>query len=157
MISAERKNDFTQGAIPRVILGMAVPLTAAQLVNVLYNIVDRIYIGHIPAVGAAALTGVGLALPVITILSAFSGLFGQGGAPLFSIARGGGDTEEAGRIMGNAMTLLLTASLVLTAAAYAGAEGILRLLGAGTPLSAMPWTICGSIWPGPRWCSSRWG
>ena len=85
-----RKNDFTQGKIPAVILGMALPLIAAQLVNVLYNIVDRIYIGHIPGVGALALTGVGIALPVITIVSAFTGLLAQGGAPLFSIARGRG-------------------------------------------------------------------
>ena len=86
--STGRAGDFTQGKIPGVIMGMAVPLIAAQLVNVLYNIVDRIYIGHIPDVGAHALTGVGVALPMITILSAFAGLFGQGGAPLFSIARG---------------------------------------------------------------------
>ena len=107
----KRKNDFTQGKIPGVILGMAVPLIAAQLVNVLYNIVDRIYIGHIPGIGGLALTGVGIALPVITILSAFAGLFGQGGAPLFSIARGRNDPEEAGRIMGNSLTLLLTSVL----------------------------------------------
>ena len=78
--------DFTQGSIPSVVMGMALPLMAAQMVNVLYNIVDRIYIGHIEGVGSLALTGVGLALPVITVISAFSGLFGQGGAPLCSIA-----------------------------------------------------------------------
>ena len=126
----KRKNDFTQGKIPGVILGMAVPLIAAQLVNVLYNIVDRIYIGHIPGIGALALTGVGIALPVITILSAFAGLFGQGGAPLFSIARGRNDPEEAGRIMGNSLTLLLTSSVILTGATYLIARPVLLALGA---------------------------
>ena len=76
------QNDFSKGNIPAVVMRMALPLIAAQLVNVLYNVVDRIYIGHIPNVGSMALTGVGIALPVISILSAFAGLFGQGGAPL---------------------------------------------------------------------------
>ena len=127
----KQTGDFTQGKIPAVILGMAVPLIAAQLVNVLYNIVDRIYIGHIPRIGAHALTGVGVALPVITILSAFAGLFGQGGAPLFSIARGKGDTEQAGRIMGNSMTLLLTSSVVLAVLVRLISRPVLLALGAG--------------------------
>ena len=91
----------------------AVPGIIAMTASSLYNMVDSIYIGHIPAVGAHALTGVGVALPMITILSAFAGLFGQGGAPLFSIARGRGDEEQAGRIMGNSMSLLLISSAVL--------------------------------------------
>ena len=71
MTETERKtNDFTQGAVPAVVTRMALPLIAAQLVNVLYNVVDRVYIGHIPVEGSAALTGVGVALPVITALSA---------------------------------------------------------------------------------------
>ena len=129
--STGRAGDFTQGKIPGVITGMAVPLIAAQLVNVLYNIVDRIYIGHIPAVGAHALTGVGVALPMITILSAFAGLFGQGGAPLFSIARGRGDEEQAGRIMGNSMSLLLISSAVLAVLARMISRPALLALGAG--------------------------
>ena len=126
-----KTGDFTQGKIPAVIMGMAVPLIAAQLVNVLYNIVDRIYIGHIPVIGAHALTGVGVALPVITILSAFAGLFGQGGAPLFSIARGRGEEERAGRIMGNSMTLLLTSSVVLAVLVRLISRPALLALGAG--------------------------
>ena len=126
----KKKTDFTRGKIPSVILGMAVPLIAAQLVNVLYNIVDRIYIGHIPGIGGLALTGVGIALPVITILSAFAGLFGQGGAPLFSIARGRDDPEEAGRILGNSLSMLFLSSVVLTAAAYLIARPVLLGLGA---------------------------
>ena len=80
------QNDFSKGSIPAVVMRMALPLIAAQLVNVLYNVVDRIYIGHIPNVGSMALTGVGIALPVISILSAFAGLFGQGGARLVAHA-----------------------------------------------------------------------
>ena len=129
--AGRQTGDFTQGKIPSVIMGMAVPLIAAQLVNVLYNIVDRIYIGHIPVVGAHALTGVGVALPVITILSAFAGLFGQGGAPLFSIARGRGDAEQAGRIMGNSMTLLLLSSVTLAVLARLVSRPVLLSLGAG--------------------------
>lgn len=110
---------------------MALPLIAAQLVNVLYNIVDRIYIGHIEGIGSMALTGVGIALPVITILSAFAGLFGQGGAPLFSIARGRGDTDEAERIMGNSMTMLLGTSVILTVITGLFQRPILSVLGAG--------------------------
>ena len=133
-MSAEAKRpagEFTRGRIPAVIMGMAVPLIAAQLVNILYSIVDRIYIGHIPGIGARALTGVGVALPVITILSAFAGLFGQGGAPLFSIERGRGDAERAGRIMGNSMTLLLVSSVVLSVLVRLVSRPVLLALGAG--------------------------
>ena len=129
--TARRVTDFTQGRIPAVIMGMAVPLIAAQLVNVLYNIVDRIYIGHIPGIGAHALTGVGVALPVITILSAFAGLFGQGGAPLFSIERGRGNAAQAGRIMGNSMTLLLGSSVILALLVRGISRRALLALGAG--------------------------
>jgi len=130
-MAKKQTGDFTQGKIPAVIMGMALPLIAAQLVNVLYNIVDRIYIGHIPSIGAHALTGVGVALPVITILSAFAGLFGQGGAPLFSIARGKGDDALAGRIMGNSMTMLLTSSAVLAVLVRLVSRPVLLSLGAG--------------------------
>ena len=86
--STNLENDFSQGSIARNILNLALPMTLAQLINVLYSVVDRIYIGHIPHVSADALTGVGLALPVITVITAFANLFGMGGAPLCSIARG---------------------------------------------------------------------
>ncbi len=125
-----KTGDFTQGPIPRVILNMAIPLIAAQLVNVLYNVVDRIYIGHIADIGDMALTGVGIALPVITVVSAFAGLFGQGGAPLCSIARGRGDREEAERIMGNSLSMILLSSVVLMAVAWAVRTPVLMALGA---------------------------
>ena len=80
--------DFSQGSIRRHILSQAIPLTLAQIVQLLYNIVDRIYIGHLEGVGDLALTGLGICFPVIVIIAAFTGLLSSGGATLFSIARG---------------------------------------------------------------------
>lgn len=108
------KNDFTLGSMRANMLKQAVPLTLAQLINVLYNIVDRMYIGHIPEEGMVSLTGLGVTFPIIMIVSAFTNLFGQGGAPLSSIARGEGDDERAERIMGNSFTLLIISGVVLT-------------------------------------------
>lgn len=93
---------------------MAVPMTLAQLINILYNIVDRMYIGHIDGAGALALTGLGLCLPVISAVMAFARLSGMGGGPLCSIERGKGNLEEAERIMGNSFTLLLVFAVALT-------------------------------------------
>ena len=90
----ERENDFSQGSIAKNILNLAVPMTLAQLINVLYSVVDRVYIGHLQGVSANALTGIGLALPIITIITAFANLFGMGGSPLCSIARGQGKNDE---------------------------------------------------------------
>ena len=86
---AETKNDFSKGSVARCIMSLAVPMTAAQLINVLYSVVDRMYIGHLPEASTLALTGIGLTFPIISIISAFTQLFGMGGAPLCSIARGG--------------------------------------------------------------------
>jgi putative MATE family efflux protein len=107
-------NDFSQGSVSGAILRMAGPITLAQLVSILYNIVDRMYLGHLQGAGAMALTGLGLCLPVISIVMAFARLSGMGGGPLCSIERGKGDLEEAERIMGNSFTLLLLFALVLT-------------------------------------------
>ena len=93
---------------------LAVPSVAAQFINLLYNIMDRIYIGHIPVIGGTALTGLGVTFPIITLISAFAAFAGQGGAPLASIRLGAGDREGAERILGNSVTLLLCASAVLT-------------------------------------------
>jgi hypothetical protein len=92
---ASRKNDFTQGKMSANILRMAAPMTLALLINVLYSIVDRIYIGHMPEGGTLALAGIGLAFPIIAVVSAFQNLWSSGGAPLCSIARGEGDEEKA--------------------------------------------------------------
>ena len=129
------RNDFSRGSIPAVVMRMALPLIAAQLVNVLYNVVDRIYIGHIPGIGSMALTGVGIALPVISILSAFAGLFGQGGAPLCSMARGRGDGDEASRVMGNAFSMLLVSSVALGLLTWAFLDPVVEVFGAGEEAS----------------------
>ena len=98
------------------ILRLAIPMTLAQLINVLYNVVDRAYIGHIPGTSTDALTGIGLTLPVITVIMAFANLFGMGGAPLFSIARGANEPKKAERIMGNSFCMRLISGTALSAA-----------------------------------------
>ncbi len=102
--------DFSTGSVKRHIMAQALPLTLAQAVQLLYNIVDRIYIGHLPDVGQMALTGLGITFPVIVLIAAFTQLVGTGGTPLFSMARGRRDENEAEAILGNAFTLLLIAS-----------------------------------------------
>ena len=128
--SENTRNDFSQGSIARNILNLAVPMILAQLINVLYSVVDRIYIGHIPHVSADALTGVGLALPVITIITAFANLFGMGGAPLCSIARGGHEEKRAEDVMGNSFTMLLGTGTILMVLCLVFREPLLYLFGA---------------------------
>ena len=123
-------NDFSTGSVRRHIIAQAVPLMLAQLVQLLYNIVDRIYIGHLPETGSMALTGLGITFPVIVLIAAFTSLFGQGGTPLFSIARGKKDTKEAEAILGNVFALLLGASVILFVVCYALRRPILFLFGA---------------------------
>ena len=89
------KNDFSKGPVWKCIVAQAVPLTVAQLVQLMYNIVDRIYLGHLGDGNSLALTGVGLTFPIVTLITAFSALFGNGGVPLFSMARGADNTERA--------------------------------------------------------------
>lgn len=101
--------------VGKLLLKLALPTVAAQLINMLYNIVDRIYIGHIPKVGSLALTGVGVCMPIIMIVSAFAALVSTGGAPRASIAMGKGDKEEAEHILGNCFSMQIIVSLVLTA------------------------------------------
>ena len=128
--TATVKNDFTKGPMWQVILKMSIPMMLAQLVNVLYNVVDRMYIGHIEDVGAMALTGLGLCMPVISLITAFANLCGSGGGPLCSIARGEGDKEKAERYMGNSFTLLLIIGVAITALLSAFLHPILLFLGA---------------------------
>jgi putative MATE family efflux protein len=124
------KNDFSKGSIVHNILNLAFPMILAQIINVLYNIVDRIYIGQIPDNATLSMTGLGLSLPIITIIIAFANLFGMGGAPLFSIARGKGDDEEAERIMGNSFLLLLVSGIALTILCLLIKKPLLYLFGA---------------------------
>ena len=117
-------------SIPRLLAQLAVPAVVAQIVNLLYNIVDRMYIGHIPEIGASALTGVGLFMPILMLLNAFAMLAGSGGAPRASIAMGQKDHATAERIMGNCFSLLLILSAILTVVFYIFAPDLLMLFGA---------------------------
>ena len=130
MTAGGRRNDFTRGAMWQVILRMALPMMLAQLVQVLYSVVDRMYIGHMPDVGSLALTGLGLCMPVISLVAAFAGLCGVGGGPLCSIARGRGDLAYAEKVMGNALTLLLAIGAALTAALLLFLRPVLYAVGA---------------------------
>lgn len=127
---SDRRNDFSQGSIPRNIMSLAVPMTAAQLVNVLYSVVDRVYLGRLSGADSLALTGLGVSMPIISILMGFANLCGTGGAPLCSISRGQGDDREAERVMGNAFLLLLILGAAGTAFFLALKQPILYLFGA---------------------------
>lgn len=106
-------NDFSKGRVWKNIVSQAIPLIIAQLVQLLYNVVDRIYLGHLGDENSMALTGVGLVFPVITLIAAFTCLFGMGGAPLFSIARGAKEEEKAEKVLGNVFSLLVCSSILL--------------------------------------------
>lgn len=123
-------NDFSKGKVWKNIVLQAVPLTLAQLVQLLYNVVDRIYIGHLPGTDGMALTGVGLTFPIVTLIAAFTSLFGMGGTPLFSMARGAGDDKRAEKILGNVFSLLLLSSVVLFVVCQIFLKPILYLFGA---------------------------
>ncbi|MFQ8719998.1 MATE family efflux transporter [Enterocloster sp.] len=126
----QKTNDFSQGSVVGNILKLAVPMTLAQLINVLYNIVDRLYIGMIPEHATLALTGLGLCLPVISIVIAFANLFGMGGAPLCSIERGRGNIKEAEHIMGNSFVMMVIVGAVLTVLGLIWKRPMLYLFGA---------------------------
>lgn len=123
-------NDFSQGKVWRNIVAQAIPLTLAEFVHLLYSIVDRIYIGHMDVPDNMALTGIGLTFPIVTLIAAFTALFGKGGTPLFSIARGRRDEEEAEKIMGHVFGLLLGCSVILFLLCYIFKKPILYLFGA---------------------------
>ena len=121
-------HNFSRGSIPRNIMSLALPMTAAQLINVLYSVVDRVYLGRLP--GHLALTGLGLTIPIVSIIMGFANLCGTGGAPLCSIKRGQGDNEEAERVLGNAFTLLLIFGAAVTAVFLWFKQPLLYLFGA---------------------------
>ena len=125
------KGNFGQGKIGSLILAQAIPLTLAQFVQVIYNVVDRMYIGHIPGEEAgAALTGVGLTFPLITLVAAFINLFSSGGAPLCSMARGKDDTERARKIEANAFTMQIYVGLAAAIVLFLLMRPLLYLFGA---------------------------
>ena len=117
----KKNDDFSKGPISKTILRLAVPMVLAQFVNVLYNIVDRMYIGHISDTSVDALTGVGVTFPILLMVTAFANLFGTGGTPLFSMARGaaqrGGEEgekqrERAADVMNNTFSMLVITGVI---------------------------------------------
>ena len=145
MSTQPQKNDISSqlGTAPvgKLLLKLAAPTVVAQLVNLLYNIVDRIYIGHMPEVGRVALTGVGLCFPVIYLISGFTMLVAQGGAPRAAIAMGEGKDDQAEAIMGSCFTCLIGTALALTAAFWVWGEKLLWLFGCSqeTIVYALPY------------------
>ncbi len=126
------KNKEMLGTEPvgRLLFKLALPTVVAQLINMLYNIVDRIYIGHIPKVGNLALTGVGVCMPIIMIISAFAALISAGGAPKASISMGSGDNESAEKIMGGCFTVQIIISVILTVVLLVFGKDLLLTFGA---------------------------
>ena len=125
--------DLGSGKVSKLLFSLALPTITSQIVNMLYNLVDRIYIGHmqpVETVGKLALTGVGVCLPIIVVISAFAALLAMGGAPRASIQEGRGNPKEAERIMGNCFTMLVMASVVLTVVLQLFARDLLLLFGA---------------------------
>ena len=126
----KQTNELGTGSIPKLFFKLAIPAVVAQVVNLLYNIVDRIYIGHIPEIGASALTGVGLFASIMMFITAFSMLAGAGGAPLASISLGKNDKDHAEKIMTNSFLLLLVFAVILTVVIYFLAPTLLTMFGA---------------------------
>ena len=124
------KGFLGKESIGKLLLKLALPTVAAQLINMLYNIVDRIYIGHIPEIGADALTGVGVCMPLIMMVSAFAALVGFGGSPRASIAMGKKDNDSAEKILGNCFTTQILVSLVLTVVLLVWNRDLLMAFGA---------------------------
>lgn len=125
------QTDFSTGSVYKNILEVAVPMTVAQFLNLLYNIVDRIYIGKIEKIGTLALGGVGICFPIIMLITAFTYLFGNGGGPLCAMERGRGNSEEAENIMGNTFVMLVITGLILMVFCSLFYKPILYLFGAG--------------------------
>ena len=126
----ENKEMLGTAPIGKLLFKLAVPTVVAQLINMLYNIVDRIYIGHMPGDGSLALTGVGVCMPIIMIISAFAALIASGGAPKASICMGKNDKESAEKILGGCFSLQLIISAVLTAVLLIWNKDLLLMFGA---------------------------
>lgn len=133
------KNDFSQGSVARCILSMALPMTLAQLVNILYSVVDRMYIGHIPGSGQLELAGLGLSMPIISIIMGFANLCGVGGGSLCSIHRGRSEQDEAESVMGNSLTLLLILGVLIPLFFLPFRVPLLRFFGASS--ATLPYAL----------------
>src|SRR5699024_8530903 len=126
----KKTNDFGRDSIPLLVLKISIPFMFAQFVNVLYSIVDRIYVGNIPVTGADALAGVGVCAPVVTLLSSFGTLFGIGGSVLFSVRLGAEDKKNARKILANSFSYLIIVSLALTLIFLVTKDQLLNWFGA---------------------------
>ena len=126
----DNKDFLGTEPIGKLLLKLSIPTVIAQLINMLYNIVDRIYIGHIPGNGSLALTGVGVCMPIIMIVSAFAALVSSGGAPRASIYMGKRDNQSAEQILSNCFVLQIVVSFILTAVLLIWSEDILLAFGA---------------------------
>ena len=126
----DKKSDLGTAPIGKLLFRLAVPTVVAQLINMLYNIVDRIYIGHIPEVGSLALTGVGVCMPIIMVVSAFAALAGGGGAPRASIFMGKGQNEDAEKTLAGCFSLLSVMAVILTAVLLVWSDDLLMAFGA---------------------------
>ena len=133
------KQDMGTGSVKKLMVQMAVPALVGQVINLLYNVVDRIYIGHIPEIGGLALTGVGLFTPILMLITASAMLAGAGGAPRAAIAMGRGEKSEAEKIVGNCFTVLLLLAVLLTGVFYFSAPTLLRLFGASD--NTLPYAV----------------
>ena len=138
-MACKPKQDMGSGSVKKLMVKMAVPALVGQVVNLLYNIVDRIYIGHIPEIGGAALTGVGLFTPILMLITAFAMLCGAGGAPRAAIAMGQGDKDRAEKILANCFTMLMGLAVVLTVVFYFASPTLLRLFGASE--ATLPYAV----------------
>ena len=138
-MSANKNQNMGTGSIRKWMVQLAVPALVGQVVNLLYNIVDRIYIGHIPEIGGSALTGVGLFSPILMLITAFAMMAGTGGAPRAAIAMGQGNKEKAEKILGNCFTVLMGMAVVLTAVFYFACPTLLRLFGASD--ATLPYAV----------------
>lgn len=138
-MAAKANQDMGTGSVKKLMVQMAVPALVAQVINLLYNVVDRIYIGHIPEIGGTALTGVGLFTPILMLITAFAMLAGAGGAPRAAIAMGQGNKDKAEKIVANCFTVLMFLAVILTAAFYFTAPTLLRLFGASD--ATLPYAV----------------
>lgn len=124
------QNDFSKGKVSKIILIQTIPLLFAQLIQLLYNVIDRIYIGHLPEIGSMALTGIGIVFPLTTLIGAFTQLYSSGATPLFSMARGEKNDEKANHILSQCTTLIVMTSILLMILCYIFKKPILYAFGA---------------------------
>ena len=148
--ASSRDADLGSAPIGSLLFKLALPAIAAQIINVLYNMVDRMYIGHIPDIGPSALTGVGVTMPIIMCISAFAALAAMGGAPQASILMGKGDKDSAEKVLGNCTFMLTVISLVLTALFLGFGRPILLMFGASEKTILYAWNymkiyVCGTF------------